>query len=91
MYRRPDASETDVLMPVDIKMVTSHVDAHHASIPTGVSAPQLTNVETGVVSASPRPREALYDIVDCDVVIDHALLYSLGALDLGCQQLEDPD
>ena len=35
--QRPDASETDVLMPVDIKMVTNHVDAHHASIPTRVN------------------------------------------------------
>ena len=51
----------------------------------------ITNVETGVVSASPRPRRVLYDIVDCNVVIDHALLYSLGAVDLRCQQLEDPD
>ena len=80
-------------MPVDVKMITSHVDVHHASIPTGVSSQQLTNVETGVVSASPRPRGALYDIVDCNVVIGHALLYSLGAVlvDLRCQQLEDPD
>ena len=38
-----------------------------------------------------RPDASLYDIVDCNVVIDHALLYSLGAVDLRYQQLEDPD
>ena len=43
-----------------------------------------------MVSASPRPRGVLYD-VDCNVIIDHALLHSLGAADLRYQQLEDPD